>query len=211
MDPEDLLKHNIDYGQRQQMIRQLQNQQPKGPPCPHCGGPIPKAHVKVCMHCRGKLAWVENYVCAPGEEEATRIKVTGIRIRQQVAQRKADKANKLGFLVLAVMVVLMLTGGGIYFAVQSAKERNRSREMRNNKEENLAFLKSDAAIEKAKELARQADCWNSYNQFERITKLEIDDYGYHFDCEYLYSESLMERGVYISFTEVLGHSLFEKK
>ena len=78
--------------QRQNEILQRQNQalQPKGPPCPFCGGVVPMSNAELCTHCRSKLAWVEGVICKPGTESQVLNK-----IKRQQAEIDAKHAAYL--------------------------------------------------------------------------------------------------------------------
>lgn len=87
---EDLLK--LAQAQRLRKINdeltQIRNQS-NGPPCPHCGGSIPRLHVKLCMHCRNPLSWVESTPCEPGKESQTRAQMK----QQEIERTKREAAQ----------------------------------------------------------------------------------------------------------------------
>ena len=155
MDPEDLLKHNIDYGQRQQMIRQLQNQQPKGPPCPYCGGPIPRIGVKICMHCRNKLSWVDHTPCEPGQEGVVRRQQVVIRQRQAVAQKNANNT----LIICCVIGLLVVLGpAAVIIGVdwkQKSERRQRVEDYRAEDERERAKYSSASYLQHAERYIKE--------------------------------------------------------
>ena len=89
--------------------QRLQQVRPQGPPCPYCGGPIPRIGVELCMHCNHKLAWVDSMPCKPGEEQATRDK-----IRVATKEREAVRPKQMKDSVVACLIIIGL-GLGILF------------------------------------------------------------------------------------------------
>ena len=90
--------------------QRAQQMRPQGPPCPYCGGPIPRIGVELCMHCNHKLAWVDSTPCKPGEEQAVRSRLAQLRHRERIEQKKTqDKAFFfIGVLCLFLVIVAVL-------------------------------------------------------------------------------------------------------
>ena len=93
----DDLERMAIYNAIQRGNRQREQSTQEGPPCPHCGGPIPKIGVKTCMHCRGNLSWVGETPCEPGTEARTR---EVLALSQEIADKKAKEGSLLVFIWL---------------------------------------------------------------------------------------------------------------
>ena len=104
-------------GRINEQLGQLRNQS-QGPPCPLCGGPIPKLHVKICMHCKNKISWVDSTPCEPGREAQTKAylnqQAEAWRVQREnlIAEQNKNKriAKYVFFTCLAIEVGILCTG-----------------------------------------------------------------------------------------------------
>jgi len=109
----DSLERGAIYSAIQQGNHQrAQQQRPKGPPCPYCGGPIPRIGVELCMHCNHKLAWVGRVPCKPGNEQATRKSLEERAHQQQAANEKQKKLNLI--VLAAVVLIASIVASGLW-------------------------------------------------------------------------------------------------
>ena len=83
--------------------QRAQQMRPQGPPCPYCGGPIPRIGVELCMHCNHKLAWVDSTPCKPGEEAATRKK---LKKHQEEKNKLRDAEIDRGLRIWGLLIAL---------------------------------------------------------------------------------------------------------
>lgn len=77
----------------QDLKRLLQQSQAEGPPCPHCGGGLPKVGVSVCMHCQRDVVWVGDSPCIPGQEVNLRRAKAELE-RKQERERERERERE---------------------------------------------------------------------------------------------------------------------
>ncbi|MGI9444323.1 MAG: hypothetical protein ACR2N1_17765 [Rubripirellula sp.] len=115
-DLQDTLENAAIFGAIQRgNIQRAQQMRPQGPPCPWCGGPIPRIGVKICMHCRKEIAWVGNTPCEPGMETAVRRQQEQNAKAAVEAERKTIASGlKWGCAILAISGIALFSKVVIY-------------------------------------------------------------------------------------------------
>lgn len=113
-DLQDTLENAAIFGAIQRGNNQrAQQMRPQGPPCPYCGGPIPRIGVELCMHCNQKLAWVDSTPCKPGEESKVRALKTAAKKRHNQEERSKQTACIVITALGLVIGIAGLLGGGL--------------------------------------------------------------------------------------------------
>ncbi len=118
IDPDEMRETLGDLAKIQQLQRvneQLSNLQSRsGLDCPHCGGPIPKNGVKICMHCRNNISWVGRTPCEPGTESETQNRILSEARESEFKKHRTRR-------ILRLIVYTSLAAGSLYsfFAIKS--------------------------------------------------------------------------------------------